>query len=130
MDSFFTATGTSPPPKCNDDTRGYDRRPEEPEAICALPEELVEALAGLLAQALVNDIRQYPDLRDLTPAGTPVTAPPETDTRPPSSPQVTAAPQPDPGLAGQPMRRETRAFTEFRNLARPLRLRVTADAGA
>ena len=76
MDSFFTATGASPPPECQDDTLGHDRRPEEPEAICPLPEELVEALAGLLAQALVNDIRQYIDLRDLPPNGTPLAAPP------------------------------------------------------
>jgi hypothetical protein len=95
VDSFFTTSGSSPPQEGTQDTAAHDSRPEEQVAACALPEELVEALAGLLAEALVNDIRQYPDLRELTlsssslpdPAGVHLTAPPETDTCP-SSPQV------------------------------------------
>jgi hypothetical protein len=51
---------------------GCDPRLEQQENPSPLPEELVEALAALLAEALVNDIRQYPDLRDLPCAGAPV----------------------------------------------------------
>jgi hypothetical protein len=47
-DSFFTASGSSPP---------VDAQP--------LPPELVEALATLLADALVADIRQYPNLAEV-----------------------------------------------------------------
>jgi hypothetical protein len=91
MDSFFTTSGSSPPQQRHEDTAGIDPRPQEQEGAGPLPEELVEALAGLLAEALVNDIRQYPDLRDLThsnasfpdPAG--VTAPPETGAHPQQS---------------------------------------------
>ncbi len=76
MDSFFTATGASPPSESYNGSRRQNPHPPEPEPTCPLPEELVEALAGLLAQALVNDIRQYFDLRDLTLNGTPVAARP------------------------------------------------------
>ena len=62
MDSFYRTTGSSPP-------NGPAPRPGEP----PLPEEFVEALAVLLAQALINDIRQYPDLLSLTPADAPAT---------------------------------------------------------
>jgi hypothetical protein len=70
-----------PSPRGTQDTAAHDSRPEEQVAACALPEELVEALAGLLAQALINDIRQYPDLSGLThshldPATIPPTTPP------------------------------------------------------
>jgi hypothetical protein len=134
VDSFFTATGSSPPPECPDDIAGHDARLEGPEGVSPLPEELVEALAGLLAQALVNDIRQYPDLQEVThlPASLPapteeLVAPPE-GTAAPASLSVIAFPQPDPQLGGRPMRRQTRAFTLLRNLARPLRLRLIMDA--
>jgi hypothetical protein len=74
MGSFFTVTGSSPPPECRDDISGLDTHHEDREAVSPLPEELVEALAALLAQALINDIRQYPDLPYLTSAGAPATA--------------------------------------------------------
>jgi hypothetical protein len=76
MDLFFTTSGSSPPQEGAHDTAGHGSRPQEQEGAGGLPEELVEALAALLAQALVNDIRQYPNLRDLTPDGTAVAAPP------------------------------------------------------
>jgi hypothetical protein len=57
MGSFFAASGPSPPPGCSED---IDRNDQE--GVHPLPEELVEVLAGLLAQALVNDIRQYPQI--------------------------------------------------------------------
>jgi hypothetical protein len=82
MNSFFTTSGSSPPEGCRDHPAEHDLRPDQQENPTPLPEELVEALAALLAQALVNDIRQYPDLQDLTPAGAPVTAPPGMDARP------------------------------------------------
>jgi hypothetical protein len=81
MDSFYTTSGSSPPPERHEDTAKNNPRPEEQEGAGSLPEQLVEALAGLLAEALVNDIRQYPDLREVTPSSAapsedPVGAPP------------------------------------------------------
>jgi hypothetical protein len=72
MNSFFSASGSSPPRGRQPDTAGHDPHPEKHDGVSPLPEELVEALAALLAEALVNDIRQYPDRRDLTPDGAPV----------------------------------------------------------
>jgi hypothetical protein len=69
MDSFYSASGSSPP---NSDEGLPTPR---------LPEELVETLAALLAQAIVNDIRQYPDLWGLTINGTSVASPPKVATR-------------------------------------------------
>jgi hypothetical protein len=51
--SFFASSGSSPP------LDGADAP--------SLPPELVEALATLLAQAIVGDIRQYPNLAELQP---------------------------------------------------------------
>ena len=91
MDSFFRTTGSSPPPQCQVDASGHDPRPHA-EGISPLPEELVKGLAALLAAALVNDIRQYPDLRDLmlssvSPSGTTdaVVPSPEPDSLPQQS---------------------------------------------
>jgi hypothetical protein len=84
MNSFFTATGSSPPPECHDDTGAHDPRPEDPEPTCSLPEELIEALAGLLAEALVQDIRQYPTRPD-PPAKTDTTSRAESVRGPPSN---------------------------------------------
>jgi hypothetical protein len=47
-ETFFTSSGSSPPM-------------DEP----SLPPELIEALATLLADALVADIRQYPNLAEV-----------------------------------------------------------------
>ncbi len=58
MDRFYSTSGSSPPEGRRDHPAQHDL--EEQEGLRPLPEELVEALAGLLAQALVNDIRQYP----------------------------------------------------------------------
>jgi hypothetical protein len=66
MDSFFMTSGSSPPQEGTHGTADHDSGPQTQEGACALPEELIEALAGLLAKALVNDIRQYPDLSGLT----------------------------------------------------------------
>jgi hypothetical protein len=52
-ETFFTTSGSSPPV---DDTDGPP-----------LPPELVEALASLLADALVADIRQFPNFAELQP---------------------------------------------------------------
>jgi hypothetical protein len=49
--TFYQASGSSPPAAGN----------------AALPPELVEDLARLLADALVADIRQYPNLAELQP---------------------------------------------------------------
>ena len=93
MNSFFTSTGSSPPEERPEAAAGHDPRPEEQEGAGPLPEELIEALAGLLAEALVRDIRQYPDLQQLSlshaslpdPAEVPVTAPPGPHTHPQQS---------------------------------------------
>jgi hypothetical protein len=90
LDSFFTTTGSSPPQQRHEDAAGHDPCPQEQEGAGGLPEELVEALAGLLAEALINDIRQYPDLH-LSPALLPdsaevqVIAPAGLDARPQQS---------------------------------------------
>jgi hypothetical protein len=90
MESFFTTTGSSPPQQRQGDTAGHDPCRQEQEGTGALPEELVDALAGLLAEALINDIRQYPDLH-LSPALLPdsadvqVIAPAGLDARPQQS---------------------------------------------
>ena len=120
MNPFYSTSGSSPPEARCDNPAGHDLRLEKQESPSPLPEELVDALAPLLAEALVNDIRQYPDFRVLTSDGSPWLL------SSPGSPQVIAIPQPE--LGGQPMRRETPAFTELRNLARPMRLRVITDA--
>ena len=65
-DPFYSTSGSSPPEGCPNLRVRHDLQP--------LPEELVEALATLLAQALVNDMRQYPDLPHLTPTGASATA--------------------------------------------------------
>jgi hypothetical protein len=62
MDSFFVTSGASPPQERHHDNAGPDPRSHDEEGPGPLPEALVEALAGLLAEALVRDIRQYPDL--------------------------------------------------------------------
>jgi hypothetical protein len=51
IETFYHASGSSPP------AAGHT----------PLPPELVEDLARLLADALVADIRQYPNLSDLQP---------------------------------------------------------------
>jgi hypothetical protein len=51
--TYFASSGASPPP--NDG------------GAPPLPPELVDALAGLLAEAIVADIRQYPNLAELQP---------------------------------------------------------------
>ena len=66
MDSFYRTSGSSPPKECHDNRAEPDPRSDEQTDVRPLPEELVEALAALLAQALINDIRQYPDLREAT----------------------------------------------------------------
>jgi hypothetical protein len=58
----FVSSGSSPPV---DDT---DAPP--------LPPELVEALASLLAEAIVADIRQFPNLAELQPNHEPTASPP------------------------------------------------------
>ena len=71
MDPFYSTSGSSPPEEPLHRPDGHEVRPEEQESP-SLPEEFIEALAALLATALVNDIRQHPNLRDLTSNGTPV----------------------------------------------------------
>ena len=51
IDSFYQASGSSPPAAGD----------------AALPPELVEDLARFLADALIADIRQYPNLPELQP---------------------------------------------------------------
>jgi hypothetical protein len=75
MDPFYSTSGSSPPEGQSHGPARHEVPPEEQEPR-PLPEDLIDALAALLAQALVNDIRQYPDLRDLSPSGTAVVAPP------------------------------------------------------
>ena len=72
MDPFYSTSGSSPPK--GRDPAGHNLHLGEQESHSPLPEELVETLAVLLAEALVNDIRQYPDLGDLTLANAPVAA--------------------------------------------------------
>jgi hypothetical protein len=69
MHSFYRTSGSSPPKEHHDNRVGPDPSSGEP----PLPEELVEALAGLLAEALVQDIRQYPTRPD-PPAKTDTTS--------------------------------------------------------
>ena len=59
-DTFYRASGTSPPDE-DGVTVGSTSTPEP----LPLPPELVEDLARLLADALVADIRQYPNLAEL-----------------------------------------------------------------
>jgi hypothetical protein len=60
IDSFYQSTGTSPP------SAGADSpMPSAPSDTPAMPEELIETLATLLADALIADIRQYPNLAEL-----------------------------------------------------------------
>jgi hypothetical protein len=52
-DTFFTASGSSPPAATDGESQGE------------APAELVEALVQILASALVADMTQYPNLADL-----------------------------------------------------------------
>jgi hypothetical protein len=58
-DTFYQTSGTSPPGRA--DSRLLPAPSETP----SMSEELIEALAALLADALVADIRQYPNLAEL-----------------------------------------------------------------
>jgi hypothetical protein len=61
-EAFFTKSGSSPPAAQNG-------APEAPraavEAAAEMPTELAEELGRLLAEALVADIKQYPNLADI-----------------------------------------------------------------
>ena len=59
-DTFYEASGSSPPN--HDPAQGVATEPSEP---LPLPPELIEDLARLFAEAIVADIRQYPNLADL-----------------------------------------------------------------
>ena len=65
--SYFASSGASPPvdfsgaPPLPSGSSPPDSEPTPP----PLPPELVEALAGLLAEAIVADIRQFPNLAEL-----------------------------------------------------------------
>jgi hypothetical protein len=60
-DTFFTASGSSPP---SDGGQALTSNDAAPFAGQALPHQLIEALAALLASALVADIRQFPNLAE------------------------------------------------------------------
>ena len=62
----YQTSGTSPPPAGAHSP--VFSTPSEPPPI---PEELIEALAVLLAEALVADIRQYPTLAEVEPSQAP-----------------------------------------------------------
>src|SRR5262249_21266666 len=57
---FYRASGSPPPGHAP--AQGVATGPSEP---LALPPELIEALARLFAEAVVADIRQYPNLAEL-----------------------------------------------------------------
>jgi hypothetical protein len=59
-DTFYEASGSSPP--SHDEALRDATAPSEP---LPLPPELIEELARLLAEAIVADIRQYPNLTEL-----------------------------------------------------------------
>jgi hypothetical protein len=61
-DTFCTASGSSPP---SDGGRALTSNDATPFAGQALPPQLIEDLAALLAGALVADIRQFPNLAEL-----------------------------------------------------------------
>ena len=61
-DTFYQASGSSPP--MSSDAPPDPATPSEP---LPLPPELIEDLARLLAEAIVADIRQYPNLAELQP---------------------------------------------------------------
>ena len=61
-ETFYHASGSSPPRESGStDARAPSSDP------LPLPPELVEDLARFLAEAVVADIRQYPNLSDLQP---------------------------------------------------------------
>jgi hypothetical protein len=59
-DTFYTASGSSPPAIAAETATPSGASEAPP-----LPEELIEDLARLLAEAIVADIRQYPNLLEL-----------------------------------------------------------------
>jgi hypothetical protein len=61
-DTFFTASGPSPPSDTGHALKSNDDAPVERQV---LPPQLIEDLAALLASALVADIRQYPNLAEI-----------------------------------------------------------------
>jgi len=61
-DAFFTTSGSSPPGNGAQALTGNEAAPIQPRP---LPPELIEELAALLASALVEDIRQFPNLADI-----------------------------------------------------------------
>ena len=60
IDTYYQASGSSPPG--HDPVQGVATEPSEP---LPLPPELIEDLASLLADAIVADIRLYPNLAEL-----------------------------------------------------------------
>ena len=81
--SFFASTGSSPPA-------------DDPDAP-PLPPELVEALASLLADAIVSDIRQYPNLAEVQANHEPTVESPSGLHRRSPSPTPTPASRPSRG---------------------------------
>jgi len=59
-DTFYQASGTSPPDAATATSISAASSESPP-----LPEELIEDLARLLAEAIVADIRQYPNIAEL-----------------------------------------------------------------
>ena len=59
-ETFYEASGSSPP--SHDEALRDATAPSEP---LPLPPELIDELARLLAEAIVADIRQYPNLAEL-----------------------------------------------------------------
>jgi hypothetical protein len=61
-DTFFPASGSSPPSDGGQALTSHDAAPFDGQA---LPPQLIEDLAALLASALVADIRQFPNLAEI-----------------------------------------------------------------
>jgi hypothetical protein len=61
-DTFFTASGSSPPSDGGQALTSKDAAPFDGQA---LPPQLIEDFAALLASALVADIRQFPNLAEI-----------------------------------------------------------------
>jgi hypothetical protein len=61
-DTFFPASGSSPPSDNDQAAKSNDAAPFDGQA---LPPQLIEDLAALLASALVADIRQFPNLAEI-----------------------------------------------------------------
>jgi hypothetical protein len=61
-EAFFTRSGSSPPADPAHVTRSSETAPSEGQP---LPPQLIEELAALVANALVADIRQFPNLAEI-----------------------------------------------------------------